>query len=118
MQGTMAVFAAASPFSPRLRTYIPIRQSATPYGSSAPVMFFIAVSAPAIIADSTITAFTVIAPSATTDALPNTARFTSFVLPRVRAATPRSTAIRINIIIPQETGTRKEGAVPKYAATS
>ncbi len=118
MQGTMAVFAAASPFSPRLRTYIPIRQSATPYGSSAPVMFFIAVSAPAIIADSTITAFTVIAPSATTDALPNIARFTSFVLPRVRAATPRSTAMRINIIIPQETGTRKEGAVPKYAATS
>lgn len=81
-------------------------------------MSYSAPSVPAIIAESTITALTVIAQSATGAALPNSVLFTSGSVPFVLAPTPSSTAVSANISAPQASGTTKEGLPPKYAATS
>ncbi|MBQ7226826.1 MAG: hypothetical protein IJX05_00315 [Clostridia bacterium] len=57
-KGTTAVFADSSPAFPRLRISIHTRQKTAPYGNATPNKAPAVSSIPAIIAESTTTAFT------------------------------------------------------------
>ncbi len=118
MNGTITEFAAISPALPRLKISMEIIQTTIPAGSTNPLSSANALSVPAIIAPSTITAFNVITPSATHPNLPNKARWTSVSPPSVFLPTKSTTAVNANISKPQKTGTKNDGDQPKKEAIS
>lgn len=118
INGTITEFAAISPEFPLPSKIIDNRHTATPAGIITPVSSANALSVPAIIAASTITAFTVITTSAAFPNLPNSVRWISVRPPVVFAPTKSTTAVNANISNPQKIGTKREGDQPKNDAIS
>ena len=115
MSGTISVFAARSPSFPRRRTMTPAAASISPKGKGAPVMSAISSFMPAIMAESTMSAFRSMTASTTKLSRPN---MTALASSPTRAPTASRHAVSANIISPHTAGTSNEGDPPKNATIS